>query len=132
MNLRTLIALVIATFMFSSCSRDLNHANTPIQFYCNIDLPWETETKGTQVESVVEPVVEPVVKPVVKPVVEPVVEPAVEPTTTICPAIEQTVYITKTGSCYHKISCSYLRYSCISIDLSDAKSRGYRPCSRCY
>lgn len=42
-----------------------------------------------------------------------------------------TVYITETGSKYHRAGCSYLKKSCISISLSDAKSRGYTPCSRC-
>lgn len=43
-----------------------------------------------------------------------------------------TVYITNTGSKYHKANCSYLRESKIAISLSEAKSRGYTPCSRCY
>ena len=43
----------------------------------------------------------------------------------------QTVYITKTGSKYHRESCSYLRKSSIPISLQDAISKGYTPCSRC-
>ena len=42
------------------------------------------------------------------------------------------VYVTKTGEKYHKSSCSYLRNSKIQMNLSDAKSQGYTPCSRCY
>lgn len=42
-----------------------------------------------------------------------------------------TVYITKTGSKYHKSSCSYLKKSKISISLKSAKSQGYTACSRC-
>jgi hypothetical protein len=41
-----------------------------------------------------------------------------------------TVYVTRTGHCYHRASCSYLRQSCIPMDLDQAKRR-YRPCSRC-
>ena len=41
------------------------------------------------------------------------------------------VYITRTGSKYHKGTCSYLRQSKIEITLSDAVDRGYTPCSRC-
>ncbi len=41
-----------------------------------------------------------------------------------------TVYITNTGQCYHRGSCSYLRQSKIAISLEEA-SRRYRPCSRC-
>lgn len=44
----------------------------------------------------------------------------------------QTVYITRTGSKYHRDGCQYLRQSQIAISLSDAKARGYTPCSRCF
>ena len=43
---------------------------------------------------------------------------------------DSTVYITRTGKKYHRGSCSYLRYSKISISLTDAK-RQYSPCSVC-
>jgi hypothetical protein len=42
----------------------------------------------------------------------------------------QTVHITRTGHKYHSAGCSYLK-SDIPIDLKDAVSRGYTPCSRC-
>jgi hypothetical protein len=45
---------------------------------------------------------------------------------------EVTVYVTKTGEKYHNSGCSYLRKSCIPMNLSDAKSGGYTPCSRCH
>lgn len=41
-----------------------------------------------------------------------------------------TVYVTRTGECYHRGSCGYLRRSKIPMNLSDAK-RQYRACSRC-
>ncbi len=41
------------------------------------------------------------------------------------------VYITKTGSKYHSAGCRYLKSSCIPIKLSEAKARGYTPCSVC-
>ena len=41
-----------------------------------------------------------------------------------------TVYITKTGSKYHKLGCRYLKQSCIAISLSEAKKK-YTPCSVC-
>lgn len=41
-----------------------------------------------------------------------------------------TVYITRTGSKYHRAGCSYLRRSSIPIDLEEAKGR-YGACSRC-
>ena len=45
---------------------------------------------------------------------------------------EQTVYITKTGKKYHRDGCRYLKKSQIPISLSDAESRGYTPCSKCF
>ena len=41
-----------------------------------------------------------------------------------------TVYVTKSGSKYHKGHCSYLRKSKIAMSLEDAVRR-YTPCSRC-
>lgn len=41
------------------------------------------------------------------------------------------VYITKTGSKYHRGTCSYLSRSKIPISLKDAVARRYTPCSRC-
>jgi len=51
------------------------------------------------------------------------------------PAAEQSrqgtiVYVTKTGSKYHREGCQYLRQSKIPMPLSQAASR-YGPCSRC-
>lgn len=45
--------------------------------------------------------------------------------------IDTSVYITETGEKYHRISCRYLKDSCIEISLSKAISRGYTPCSVC-
>ncbi|WP_027399174.1 hypothetical protein [Anaerovorax odorimutans] len=44
---------------------------------------------------------------------------------------ELTVYITKTGSKYHRDGCRYLRQSKISISKSEAINQGYTPCSVC-
>lgn len=40
------------------------------------------------------------------------------------------VYITRTGECYHRDGCSYLK-SRIEVTLEDAVDRGYWACSRC-
>ena len=40
------------------------------------------------------------------------------------------VYVTRTGECYHRDGCSYLK-SRIEITLQEAVDRGYRACSRC-
>lgn len=54
----------------------------------------------------------------------------VETTPAKPPQAETTVYVTKTGSKYHRAGCSYLRSSSRPIPLSAAK-RSYSPCSRC-
>lgn len=45
--------------------------------------------------------------------------------------IERIVYITNTGTKYHRAGCRYLSKSMIPISLSDAIARGYTPCSVC-
>ena len=40
------------------------------------------------------------------------------------------VYITATGSCYHRRKCGRGTYW--KVTLKEAKSRGLRPCKRCY
>ncbi len=44
---------------------------------------------------------------------------------------EQTVYITSTGSKYHRAGCQYLRQSQQAISKADAAASGYTPCSVC-
>ncbi len=46
-------------------------------------------------------------------------------------AEEIIVYITKTGSKYHRAGCKYLKKSSIPITLKEAKKKGYAPCSVC-
>ena len=41
------------------------------------------------------------------------------------------VYVTRTGTKYHKAGCSYLK-SKIEMTLEEAEDEGYTPCSRCY
>lgn len=43
-----------------------------------------------------------------------------------------TVYVTNTGSKYHKNGCQYLSQSKNAISLNNAKAAGYSACSRCY
>ena len=42
-----------------------------------------------------------------------------------------SVYITRTGSKYHKEKCDYLKYSKIKITLEEALEEAYSPCSQC-
>ncbi len=53
----------------------------------------------------------------------------VTPATTL-PGIT-TVYITKTGKKYHRAQCRFLAKSKISINLTQAKKRGFTPCKVC-
>ena len=49
------------------------------------------------------------------------------------PAAAETVYVyvTDTGTKYHRESCQYLRLSKHKITLDDARDEGYTPCSIC-
>jgi hypothetical protein len=46
-------------------------------------------------------------------------------------AVETTVYITRTGSKYHRGGCRYLRSSAIVTSLAEAR-RYYSACSVCF
>ncbi len=48
------------------------------------------------------------------------------------PAYDPIVYITDTGTKYHRDGCRYLSESKIAIRLSEAIIRGYEPCSVCW
>lgn len=65
------------------------------------------------------------ITPTPEPTPTPTPEPVAEPVGT-------TVYITDTGSKYHRDGCQYLSKSQIAISLSDAKSQGYEPCKKCH
>ena len=45
--------------------------------------------------------------------------------------VATTVYTTKTGTKYHKESCSSLRKSKIKTDIAAAKKKGLTACKRC-
>ena len=44
---------------------------------------------------------------------------------------DATVYITKSGTKFHRAGCSSLSKSKIAISYEDAISRGFEPCGRC-
>ncbi len=74
----------------------------------------------------------PVALPVAPPATEPVAEPSVtnEPPPAPPKRKEVTVYTTRTGSKYHRASCSSLRKSSYATPLSEARQY-YDPCGRC-
>ena len=45
--------------------------------------------------------------------------------------IEDTVYITNTGTKYHEEVCQYLCQSCKAIDRDEEIDEGYTACSKC-
>lgn len=47
-------------------------------------------------------------------------------------ANEDIVYVTKSGSKYHKENCSFLKSSKIMISLEQAVKEGKKPCSKCF
>jgi len=47
-------------------------------------------------------------------------------------AKEDIVYVTKSGTKYHKDGCPYLKGSKIPVSLEQAKEEGLTPCSKCY
>ena len=79
-------------------------------------------------EEIETPVVEtPVETPVQE---EPVQEEPVQEEPVYQEPVEETVYVTNSGSKYHRDGCRYLEKSKIPISLSDAKAR-YERCSKC-
>ena len=63
----------------------------------------------------------------------PTARPTATPKPTAAPVSKDnyTVYITRTGSKYHRDGCQYLRSSKIEIDKKEAIENGYTACSRC-
>lgn len=45
--------------------------------------------------------------------------------------VQEVVYVTKSGSKYHKGTCHYLKKSKIKTTKTEAKNAGYSPCSVC-
>ena len=67
-----------------------------------------------------------------KPTVKPTKRPKATPRPTATPKPEKTVFITRTGECYHRIdNCGTSKYV-TGITLSEAQRMGYSKCSRCY
>ena len=47
------------------------------------------------------------------------------------PGFPTTVYVTKTGTKYHREHCKHLARSTMELSLDVAKQRGYEPCGEC-
>lgn len=46
-------------------------------------------------------------------------------------ALQQTVYVTKSGTKYHRVNCGYLKNTDLAITVEQALANGYSPCSIC-
>ena len=46
--------------------------------------------------------------------------------------ISTTVYITRTGNCYHRSGCSHAKTPTSYMSISSARSKGYRACYYCF
>lgn len=57
--------------------------------------------------------------------------PTVAPTVPPTQPITNMVYVTQTGTKYHRSGCQYLSANPIAISLSEAQAQGYTPCSVC-
>lgn len=55
----------------------------------------------------------------------------VRPTTTATTGASPVVYITSTGTKYHRDGCRYLANSKLAITLVQANAQGYTPCGVC-
>ncbi|MGH7242373.1 MAG: hypothetical protein ACREJD_03025 [Phycisphaerales bacterium] len=78
------------------------------------------------------------VKPAAKPVAvapRPLSTTSPSPTASNTPkdsdSQSDTVFVTQTGTKYHRAGCSYLKSSSIAMSLADAQAK-YSPCSRCH
>lgn len=90
-------------------------------------------TPGAEQDDV--PLPEPAISTDELPELESEVQPELEPEVQPEPESEVQityVYISDTGSKYHRSGCSSLRKSKIEITLDDAVARGYTPCERCH
>lgn len=54
-----------------------------------------------------------------------------QPPTSSSQKQECTVYVTRTGTRYHRQNCSSLKSSSIPASLDEAIKKGYTPCQRC-
>jgi len=83
------------------------------------------------------PEVTPTPEPTPEPTKQPSVQqaaPAKQPAAKTPPPVQKqeiTVYVTKTGECYHSGNCYHLNQSKIPTTLDAAKEQGYRRCSHC-
>ena len=92
-----------------------------------VDIGWDAPSGSVTVGSA------PASVPAAVPSPTPAATPAPTPTPVAVqqPTVTDTVYITATGSKYHRAGCRYLSKSQIAIDRSDAKAQGYTACSVC-
>lgn len=142
-----IVSIVFFAGVMLSPAAELSRANAPA-------APTQSATSQTQLpisqvssddtKTDPQPNSEPEVVPAAEPTPEPPQEAAVEPVTPSQPVEETpvytppatndqgyTVYITNTGSKYHRAGCRYLKDSQIAININDAIAQGYTACKNC-
>lgn len=151
-HLKKTARIAIVTIIFFAAAMmtpaaELSRANAPA-------APTQSATSQTQLpisqvpsddtKTDPQPDPEPTVVPATEPTPEPPQEAAVEPATPSQPVEETpvytppatndqgyTVYITNTGSKYHRAGCRHLKDSQIAININDAIAQGYTACKNC-
>ena len=124
-----IVTLVIVLLFCSGCKSDYEDDTN---YY----------TKAVTTESAVETTIETTTETTTEITTEITTTTTTEATTTTTTEITTTtikanidnssiVYVTDSGTKYHKAGCGYLKSS-NKISLSEAKAQGYTPCSRCF
>lgn len=151
---KVLVYLLLVLFLsntFVACSADPSanpapdkeSVTTPLPLISEnppVTTPKPTQPATTQVPLTPTPTPTPAPAPSPTPTPTPAVPPLVStpapvvsppPATAPAEPVGTIVYITKTGEKYHEDGCRYLSKSKIEITLTQAKSRGFDPCSVC-
>lgn len=129
-------AWILVLALLGSCGRSCTDADTQEQA-TNIESNEATVSDDTTIEQSEPEEVPVVVEPEEVPIeIQPTVEEVQEPVPSVVETQVQedpgtkTVYITETGSKYHRGTCRHLD-SKIQTTVSDAKARGFTPCGTC-
>lgn len=113
-----LFAAVILVFLFASCNgggNDTRPAPTPTPTVAVAATPAPTSA----------PTPEPTPTPTAAPTAAPAAAPAAAEPQTV------TVYVTNSGTKYHRAGCSHLKSSKIEMDKDAAIAAGYTACKSC-
>ena len=122
-----LLAAVILALLFASCNggNDTRPAPTPTPTVDVVEAPEITPAPTSAPTPTPEPTPTPTPAPTPAPTAAPVAAPAAAEPQTV------TVYVTNSGTKYHRAGCSHLKSSKIEMDKDAAIAAGYTPCKTC-